>query len=278
MILFLVPLVSAQSLQIGLINQDPDPVTAGDVVKVRFKVENLWETTTEPVVLEILPEYPFSLYSGDKTKNLGILHGRQTGITAPIVDYRLKVDEAAVDGDNQIGIKVSVGDTVWVYEDDFFIEVENEEIRLRNYVRSSNLIVPESKGTVSIEFANAGGYDLEFFEVWVLPSDDYKLLSTSNYVYIGDIDSDDTESEEFQIYVPEDVKEVNIPIKVAYEVNDFSYVSEETLTLQLLNSKEAESIGLIKSNTTSSVIWGIIIGLALLYAYRRYKKRWKEII
>ncbi len=270
--MLLVPLVSAQSLQIGLINQDPDPVTAGDVVKIRFKVENLWETTKEPVILEIMPEYPFTLYSGKNVRNIGILHGRQTGIEAPIVDYRLKVDEEAVDGDNEIGIKVKVGDTTWVY-DDFFIEVENEEIRLRNYIRSSNLIVPESKGKVSIEFANAGGYDFEFFEVWLLPSDDYKLLSTSNYVYIGDIDSDDTESEEFEIYVPKDVREVNIPIKVSYEVNDFEYVSEEVLTLQLLNSGEAKSIGLIKSSTGKNILWGIIIGLVLLYLYRRYKKR-----
>ncbi len=201
------------------------------------------------------------------------MHGRQTGIQAPIIDFRLKVDKSAVDGDNQIGLKVSVGDTTWIYDDDFFIEVENEELRLRNYIRSSNLVIPESKGSVSIEFANAGGYDIEFFEVWILPSDDYKLLSTSNYVYIGDIDSDDTESEEFEIYVPKGVREVNIPIKVAYEVNDYSYITEETLTLQLLNSEEAEGIGLIKSNTSKSVIWGIIIGLALLYAYRRYKKR-----
>ena len=273
LVLFLVPLVSAQSLQIGLINQDPDPVTAGDVVKVRFKVENLWETTKDPVIIEIMPEYPFTLYSGERVKNLGILSGRQTGVEAPIIDYRLKVDESAVDGDNEIGIKVKVGETNWVYEDDFFIEVENEEIRLRNYIRSSNLIVPESKGKVSIEFANAGGYDLEFFEVWLLPSDDYKLLSTSNYVYIGDIDSDDTESEEFEIYVPKDVREVNIPIKVSYEVNDFEYASEETLTLQLLNSGEAESIGLIKSDTGKNIIWGILIGLAILYFYRRYRKR-----
>ena len=261
-----------------MINQDPDPVTAGDVVKVRFKIENLWETTKDPVIIEILPEYPFSLYSGEKVRNLGVLYGRQTGVEAPIVDYRLKVDEKAVDGDNEIGIKVKVGETTWVYEDDFFIEVENEEIRLRNYIRSSNLIIPESKGKVSIEFANAGGYDLEFFEVWLLPSDDYKLLSTSNYVYIGDIDSDDTESEEFEIYVPKDVREVNIPIKVSYEVNDFEYVKEETLTLQLLNSGEAKSIGLIKSDTGKNVFLGIIIGLALLYLYRRYRKRWRTII
>lgn len=220
-----------------------------------------------------MPEYPFSLYSGERIENIGILHGRQTGIEAPIVDFRLKVDEEAVDGDNEIGLKVKVGGTTWIYDDNFFIEVKNEEVRLRNYIRSSNLIIPESKGKITIEFANAGGYDLEFFEVWLLPSDDYKLLSTSNYVYIGDIDSDDTESEEFEIYVPKDVREVKIPIKVSYEVNDFEYVAEEKLTLQLLNSEEAKSIGLIKSNTGKNVIWGIIIGLALLYVYRRYRKR-----
>ncbi len=271
--LIILPTVAAQSLQIGLINQDPDPVTAGDVVKVRFKVENLWETTKDPVILEILPEYPFTLYSGSATKNLGILGGRQTGFDAPIIDFRLKVDKDAADGDNELALKVSIGDTIWIYDDDFFVEVENEEIRLRNYIRSSNIIVPGSKGKFSVEFANAGGYDIEFFEMWLEPSDDYKLLSTSNYIYIGDIDSDDTESEEFEIYVPDDVNTVNIPIRVKYEVNDYSYEEQETLNLQLLNNEEAKNIGLVKSNTGLNIFLTIVIAVILLFIYKKYRKR-----
>lgn len=272
--LIISPLISAESIDVTLLNQDPDPVSAGDVVEVRFKIDNLWQTTKDPVKLEIIPEYPFSLYSGSREKNLGIMLGKQTGADSRIVDYKLKVDENAVEGDTEIKIKASMGDTVWIYKDEFFIDIEKEELRLRTYIRSSNLITPGSKGKVSLELANAGGYDINFLELTLLPSEDYKLLSTSNYAYIGDLDSDDTESEEFLIYVNEGADKVSIPIKILYEANDYPYTSEETLTLKLLTPEEAKSIGLIKVSYTPYIWAGIIIGIALLLIFRKLKKKW----
>jgi hypothetical protein len=271
--LIISPLISAESIDVTLLNQDPDPVSAGDVVEVRFKIDNLWQTTKDPVKLEIIPEYPFSLYSGSREKNLGIMLGKQTGADSRIVDYKLKVDENAVEGDTEIKIKASMGDTVWIYKDEFFIDIEKEELRLRTYIRSSNLITPGSKGKVSLELANAGGYDINFLELTLLPSEDYKLLSTSNYAYIGDLDSDDTESEEFLIYVNEGADKVSIPIKILYEANDYPYTSEETLTLKLLTPEEAKSIGLIKVSYTPYIWAGIIIGIALLLIFRKLKKK-----
>lgn len=273
LILVLLPSVLAQSVQIGLINQDPDPVSAGDVVEVRFKVENLWETTKDEIIVVIMPEYPFTLYSGEKTRNIGILTGRQYGADAQILDFKLKVDKNAVEGDHEIGIKVSTGETIWVYDDLFFVDIESEEIRFRTYIRNSNIIIPGSKGTFSIEFANAGGYDIEFLELELLSSPDYKLLSTSTYTYIGELDSDDTESEEFQIYVPDEIEVVNIPIKVTYEVNDYTYEEESNLQLELLTIEEAKNIGLIKSKNTTNIILAIIAIIVILFIIRKVRKR-----
>ncbi len=273
LILVLLPSVLAQTLQVGLVNQDPDPVTAGDVVEAKFKIENLWETTKYPIEVEIAPQYPFALYSGNATKNIGILKGDQFDNDAQIVSFKLKVDPQAVEGDNEININVKMGDTVWVYDESFFINVKNEELRFRSYLRNSDIINPGSKGKFSIEFANAGGYDIEFLELQLMPSEDYKLLSTSAYTYIGELQSDDTESEEFQIYVPENVETVHIPIKVNYEVNDKDYESEETLVLELLTREEAKNIGLIKENYTPYIIVGIALGIILIFVFRKFRKR-----
>ncbi len=271
-VLLVAPIISAQSIQIGLINQDPDPVHAGSVVEVKFKLENFWQETREEVIVEIIPEYPFSLYSGSKTKNIGVLEGRQSGSDAVIVDYQIKVDEHAVDGDQEIKVSLRIGETEWIYEDTFYIDVKKEKLNLKTYIRSSELITPGSKGKVSIELANAGGYDIEFLELTLLPSEDYKLLSTSNYAYIGDLDSDDTESEEFQIYVSEEISEVNLPVKVVYEINDYTYESEESLKLQLLTKQEAINIGLIKVSYAKQIWLGILIGLILLFIFKKFKK------
>src|SRR3989344_4134469 len=83
--------ISAQ-LSFILLNQDPDPVRPGDVVEVRFKLENDAQETYSNVEVEILPEYRFTLYSGTGLKNLGKIRASQTGRDAIILSWKLKVD------------------------------------------------------------------------------------------------------------------------------------------------------------------------------------------
>tara|TARA_Y100000310_G_scaffold336884_1_gene422568 strand:- start:11232 stop:12086 length:855 start_codon:yes stop_codon:yes gene_type:complete len=266
-------IVAAQSLYVTMVNQDPDPVRAGEVVEVRFKIENLWTTTEENVLLEIQPEYPFTLYSGDALRELGIIVGRSDFKEATIVDFKLKVDSNAVDGDHAVKLKLTKGSAEWTYDDDFYIDIEKEEINLKAYVRSSELITSGNKGAITLELANAGESDIKFLELELLPSQDYKLLSTSNYVYLGDLDSDDTESEDFEIYVNKEISTVHLPIKVEYEVRDTNYKKTYNLELNLLTEKEATKLGLIKKNNLNTILITIAVILIGIYTYRKIKKR-----
>jgi hypothetical protein len=277
LMLIVSPFVYAQNVQISLLNQDPDPVSAGDVVEVRFQVETYWEGTRDEVVIEVLPEYPFSVYSGSSKVHLGKLKGRQLGLESFIIDFKLKVDEDAVDGDNELKLQAILGDTIWVYDDEFYIDVEKEELRLYAYVRSSDLTIPGKQGTVSLEVANAGGQDIEFLQMDLLPSSDYKLLSTSDYIYLGNLESDDTESEDIDVYIPEGKTEVNIPIKLTYEVNDKVYKETYDIKLNLLTQEEALNIGLIKESNASQILIGVIVVLILLIIWKIYRKRKKNV-
>jgi len=268
--------VTAQSIFITMVNQDPDPVRAGEVVEVRFKLENLWETTDTGVTLELIPEHPFSLYSGSLLKELGGLKGRPDAKEAPIVDFKLLVDSNAVDGDHALKLKLVKGTAVWEYDDEFFIDVEKEEINLKAYVRSSEFITAGAKGAITIELANAGESDIKFLELELLPSNDYKLLSTSNYVYLGDLDSDDTESEDFDLYVEKGKNIVKIPIKVLYEVHDTNYEETLALSLNLLTPDEAEKVGLIKKSKLNTILITLAVILLALYLYRRFRKKKKR--
>lgn len=264
---------SAQSLFVTMVNQDPDPVQAGQVVEVRFKLENLWETTDEDVFFEVIPEYPFTIYSGETVKRLGKPIGRASSEEATIVDFKLRVDPEAVDGDHELKLKVRRGDTEWVYEDQFFVDVEHQEINLKAYIRSSDFITSGAQGTVTVELANAGESEIEFLELELQPSADYKLLSTSNYVYLGDLASDDTETEDFTIYVEEGITTVHIPIKVYYESQDTNYENTYTLTLDLLTESEAKKIGLIQTSSLPFILVIIVVIVVGILVYRRYRSR-----
>jgi hypothetical protein len=268
--LVLMTSVHGQSLFVTMVNQDPDPVRAGQVVEVRFKLENLWETTEEDMLIEVIPEYPFTLYSGEAQKRIGKPLGRVAADETIIVDFKLKVDPRAVDGDHEIKLKLTRGSTEWIYEDQFFIDIEKEDISLKAYIRSSDFVTSGTKGTVTLELANAGESEIQFLQLELLPSADYKLLSTSNYVYLGDLDPDDTETEDFTLYIEEGKTEVALPVKVYYKVDDENYEDSFTLKLNLLTTSEAKKIGLIESSNLNAILIVVAIILIGIFVYRRF--------
>jgi hypothetical protein len=273
LVMFLLLAVSVNAtIKVTMLNQDPDPVTAGDVVKVRFKIENTGQTTPEDVLISIVEDTPFTIYDKDKERNLGRMLGFTKNRDASIIDFRILVDRNANDGQNELKLKVQTGGTIVYHRDEFYVDVDNEAINLRLYIRDSNIITHNNKGKVTIGIANGGDYDIKYLGLTVLPSDDYVLLSKSAYSYIGNLDPDDTESEDIEIFVPEEVEEVRIPIHIEYEVNDVLREMNTVLTLNLLSDKDAKEIGLIEGTNYLPVIL-IIIVVALFFIWRYMKKK-----
>ncbi len=52
-------LAGSTVLSISLANYDPDPAIAGDTVDVYFAIENNGGMTTNDLMFEVVPSYPF---------------------------------------------------------------------------------------------------------------------------------------------------------------------------------------------------------------------------
>ena len=124
--------VGSGNIRVTLLNQDPDPVRAGEIVEVRFKIENNGAQTLNDFIIELIPEYPFSLYSGTTIKNLGKLQGSQDGSDSIIVDWKLRVDSNAIEGENEIKLKYGYwGTDGAIILDNLMIDVEVEEVNFQ---------------------------------------------------------------------------------------------------------------------------------------------------
>jgi len=160
------PIEDWYNLRITLVNQEPDPVEPGKYVDVRFKIENRGSKNAEDVILELLPEYPFSIdKKSDAIKEIGSVHGRQIGNLGVIVKYRVRVDENAIEGENILKLRFKVKDSLWVELDDFEINV-----RTRDALLVVSSIKPEriTQGVitpVTIGFKNLGDSWLRNIEV-----------------------------------------------------------------------------------------------------------------
>ncbi|MDO8556124.1 MAG: hypothetical protein Q7R96_03050 [Nanoarchaeota archaeon] len=269
LLMVLLSVAVVADIRVTKASQDPDPVLAGDVVKVRFKVENTLEDTRSVIQTELVPAFPFMLYGSDPVQNLG----RLVGGDAVVVEYSLKVDPDAVDGNNELKLHVFAEDNASYAEQVFFIDVESDKIILKPYIVSSDLITAGKRGKFTVEVANAGENNVQSLELQVLSSSDYRLLSTSNYVYLGDLDADDTESQDFDVFVPEGTLEVKIPVLLNYRVNNHDYSEKTDLVLSLLSPAEAKQVGLVQSSNAGMYVVIILVVVIGFFVLRRLRKK-----
>ncbi len=139
----------------ALVNQDPDPAEPGSFVDLRFKIENIGSDVTKNAIFEIVPEYPFTSYNPqDGRITIGDIYSRQVGDTAYVLNFKLKVDEKAVEGMNQVRLRYSLDDGMsWTVTPAFDVRVRTYDAIL--YVKditSEPKMVPQG-GTMELKMA-----------------------------------------------------------------------------------------------------------------------------
>lgn len=390
---------SSPMITATLLSQSPDPVEPGQVVKVKFKIENAGKETYDDVIAKINLKYPFTIYNDIAEKNIGMLRGRSTGADAVVVEFKLKVDEKAVEEETELELQIWVGEGAVSYTDDeFLIDIqthdavlditsitsepeqiapgETAEINilvknladsllkdiqfklnfdsaslplapyqsssekrisqlqtnyqnsltfqviadpgaaaglykvplnityydekgtkysvsdvlavtigeaplLRAYIKKSDVLQDNKNGKITLEIANAGSSDVKFLELFLLPSGDYKLVSTTDYYYFGDVDSDDTESEEINIFVNKGIETLHIPMKIKYtDANNVPFQQEFELELELYSASELRKFGIVKTSKSGLYLILVIFVVAGFFFYRRYKKhpeKWSQL-
>ncbi len=407
-ILLIVPLafaatndqVKISDINVTIHSQSPNPVEPGDVLTLKLKVENTGGETKDDVLIEILPSFPFSMYGQSPILNLGKLPASKTGADAAIIEYELKIDPAAVEGDVGLDLKVTVGTSTRVYNNnEYTIDIQTQDaileitevkiepqqvppggtakvtVMVKNladsllrdiklsldfddttiplaphqssserrlslletdfqnaltfeiiadpdatsglykvpmeisyydekgnsysvddllaivvgdtpavkpFIRRSTVLQANKEGVITLAIANAGVTDVKFLELFILPSEDYELISTSDYYYIGDVDSDDTETEEIDIFVNKRVDLLSFPVRLKYmDANNKPFQQQFDLELELYSSSELKKYGIITGGSGGTIFFLIILAGLGFFWYKKYYKKgiifpWKK--
>ena len=148
-----------QKVQVTLISQEPDPVNPGDVVDLRFKIENYGSEATDNLVFDFVEEYPFSVYSGTTERTVGSLQSRQIGDDSVILLYKVKVADDAVAREEEVDLRYkSESDVItpnWVTFRDFPIRIRTNDLTLSTEVVSTpDPIPPGKESEVKITITN----------------------------------------------------------------------------------------------------------------------------
>jgi hypothetical protein len=180
------------SLDVSLTGQNPDPARAGEMVELRFTVENTGGQPTNDLQFELLLQYPFMEIPGEEySKTINAMKAYQQGADAVTIKYKVRVDKDAVKGNNEIKLRSTEKDSAISVIETFSIEVTGTEYAQIIYIDKS-LVTPGEETPLKFTITNVGNSPLQNLVFsWseengaILPvySDDTKYIK---YIDVGE--------------------------------------------------------------------------------------------
>jgi hypothetical protein len=147
------------AMQVTLLNQDPDPVGSGQYVDIKYKVENLGSGVARNFTIKFIPRYPFVLDTNQESVVLvGSVGGYQDEEEAPIVEFKVRVDDRAVGGDNEVEIEYTYLEAsrkqTFRREDNIRVQEIDAILAIQEVSINPEELAPGEHGTVAIRVAN----------------------------------------------------------------------------------------------------------------------------
>jgi len=191
---------SSKLIITSLVNQDPDPAIAGDVVEVRVCVENHGGIDAENLMLEFIPQYPFAAISGENNlKEVGTLKAYQIEAESKIVKFKVRVDLNATPGEYELKIKEYENGTDISITRSINIEVKNKENAEVIYI-DKTLLVPGKQTTLNFTINNVGNAPLrDLIFSWENKDEIILPVGSDNTKYIKSIGIGDSAELSYQV-------------------------------------------------------------------------------
>ncbi|RMF55945.1 hypothetical protein D6745_00760 [Candidatus Woesearchaeota archaeon] len=160
--------IGKNDIQFTFLSQDPDPVEPGKFVDVRWKIENYGSSSLPNVSARIILDYPFSIDSKDNIeKKIGTLGSRQIDDDGVIVKWRVKVDENAVEGEENIKIALVLESGASINSDEAAISIESREklLAVDKVTATPSEVRPGGEVNLTVELENLADANLENVQV-----------------------------------------------------------------------------------------------------------------
>lgn len=153
---------SGEAIIVSLVNQDPDPAVAGEIVELRVGVQNNGQTPAEDLVVKFQPEYPFEAIAGeDYVKEIGTLSSIQSNEGIKVLKFKVKVSGDAREDTYQANVlQYKKGYSSSFIEHELDVDVKSNENAEIIYINKVSLI-PGSQDELEFTIHNVGNTPLE---------------------------------------------------------------------------------------------------------------------
>ena len=258
--------VERSSIDLKVVDIADGTLSLGSVSDITLKIKNVGNNPAGDVTVTLNLSDPFTPVKSAQKYIGSVKQGETQSATFTIsVDSSAKKKSysipATIDYYDQAGAKQSTSVAIGLAVGG------NADIKVN--LDKKDPLIAGSTGTVTIGVVNSGFVDAKFLTLRLLSTGDYQVTSADS-TYIGALNSDDSDSQDFEIKVYSNVTNGMIPLKVRVEYkeenNDKLLTRDETIDVSLLSREEYS-----KETATGGVlplilgIIGLVIALIVVY-------------
>ncbi len=248
----------------------------GSVGDINIKVSNRGGGNARYVTVKLDLNDPFTIAKTSEAY-IGNLEGGESRDMA----FKVSVDSKAEPKAYKIPVTIKYIDTNGTereVSEEIGVQIDATP-DLNVALESADTLTKGVKGRVSIDVINEGFIDAKFVKLTLEPTEDYTVTSLNEF-YIGNLDSDDIETDEFTIKINDSVDKETIPLKVKLqykgEGRNIEYTEEGTVNIKIIPREEYDAK--FKVDGTSSTILGLvmvipvifIVGLIMWFIYKLF--------
>lgn len=259
----------SNTIQIASLKYDPYPVNPGEYFDIWIQAQL---GDNDYVKFELIEEYPFSLDENEEA----VREYENIGNREVVMHYKVRVDEDAVEGVNELKLKYSSG----AYSSEGVIKIF--EVHVSDVQTKFEAVVQEMRGSeVSIAIANIGKNTANSVIVRVPDQENYKAVSISEQL-VGNLDSGDFTVVGFNI-APKNADGGKLKIQIDYtdiigerrsEIKEVVFDSSLITGTNFQNGNPestANGSGSSSSGLTNWLIWVLIAVIIVILFFKRKK-------
>mgnify|MGYP001604968839 CR=1 FL=1 len=287
--IFIAQLYLASALTISSVISSPREVQPGEKFSLDLKIENNLNEKVKDVVASLVlnanvnpitgqiisPAVPFAPYQSSNEVRIDSINEDDDEKAS----FDLIASSDSISGIYTIPVKIkyNYNNGTVAPEENFIVSViinakPNIEISSEN-----NILIKGTNGKISIRIINSGLGYAKFLSISLKQVAGVQITD-SNKIYIGNIESNDFDTADFNIFVNADASSsISLPIELTYSDSRNNQITkQETSLIKTYTKKEAIGLGLVNKNNTPLIIISVIGILSILLVYRRIRKRNKR--
>lgn len=264
---------------------EPEEVAPGEVATVSLMLKNMADSTIKDLRAELeliqrevlstsveYKEFPFT-----PIDSTNVLMAQRLGPKQQkIFTFNLRVDPDTEPKVYRVPLTLTysdeIGNTTYTEEGIIAIVVSKKPDIMVN-LDDTSIYTPENQGEVTVGIYNTGMSRIKFAVLEIVDSENYEILSTPK-IYLGNVDSDDYETANFDIYVREENPELKFILDYKDEYNE-EHRDELNIKMKTYSDGDARKYGFTQGSSawTIIIILLIVAGGVWFYIRRKKKKR-----